>query len=190
MKIERQLTSVAQQIIQDHVKHDKELIAVDATVGNGNDTLFLANLVGEQGCVYGFDVQKIAAETTYQKLYEHNLYQRVELILDTHAKIDNYVTNKIDVAMFNLGYLPGGDKSLITNSTSTTEAIYKTISQLNSNGILTILCYPGHPSGDKEAKDVYKLLQQYSPKKYLVSNFNIINTRGVAPILYIIIKTS
>ena len=79
---------------------------VDATCGNGNDTVFLAQLVGERGRVFGFDIQDAAIENTAGKLEELKLLKRVTLIKDGHENMGNYVNENIKAVMFNLGYLP------------------------------------------------------------------------------------
>lgn len=189
MKLERQLTSVAHQIIIDNMPKANNLVAVDATVGNGNDTLFLANIVGDTGSVYGFDIQQVAIETTKSRLKKESLNKRVSLICDSHENIDRYITKNIDIAMFNLGYLPQGNKEVITNVESTICAITKVKDRLNIHGIITILCYPGHNGGEEESLAVSSLLKEYSFKKYIVSKIDIVNTKGTPPVLYIIAKT-
>ena len=52
-------------------------IAVDGTMGNGNDTLFLAQLVGETGKVYAFDIQAAALLATERRLREADVFVRV-----------------------------------------------------------------------------------------------------------------
>ncbi len=85
-------------------------IAVDCTMGNGNDTVFLGHLVGEKGKVYAFDIQEEAVINTKKKLEELNFLERAELILDGHENIDNYKIENVKLVIFNLGYLPKGDR--------------------------------------------------------------------------------
>ena len=97
---------------------------VDATVGNGNDTLFLAECVGVQGKVYGFDIQPTAIENTKQKLTAAGMLERAALIQDSHTYMGNYLApGTVKAVMFNLGYLPGGDPHLITEPESTVQAL-------------------------------------------------------------------
>ena len=77
-------------------------------MGNGHDTAFLCQLVGEKGKIYAFDIQEGATRNTKKKLQELNLLERAELILDGHQNIDKYITEKVRLVIFNLGYLPGG----------------------------------------------------------------------------------
>lgn len=96
-------------------KINKNDVVIDATMGNGNDTVFLAELVGPGGSVFAFDIQQIAVDRTLKKLVDNGLDDHnIRLINDGHENIESYSTGAIDAAMFNLGYLPQGDRSIIT----------------------------------------------------------------------------
>ncbi|MGD2116741.1 MAG: class I SAM-dependent methyltransferase [Chromatiales bacterium] len=150
------LTQQAQLRLQ-HFLHDGS-IAIDATVGNGHDTVFLAERVGPNGKVFGFDVQQTALDNTKGKLQENNLLSRVELLHCSHARMAEKVAQqyhgRIAVIMFNLGYLPGSDKSIITQTQSTLPALQQTLQLLQQGGCLSIMLYPGHAGGDSEAEAV------------------------------------
>ena len=124
--------------------------AVDATMGNGHDTLFLCSLVGERGKVYAFDVQSRALENTKKRLEAERMASRAELILDGHENMAAYVGSGVDAVMFNLGWLPGGDKSRTTRVETTLKAVNAALSLLKHTGLLTICVYPGHDEGEKE----------------------------------------
>lgn len=158
-------------------------IVVDATVGNGNDTVFLADLVGETGKVYGFDIQELAIQNTIKKLSENNLLNRVELIKDSHEHMDKHVKENIDLAVFNLGYLPGGDHSIITRPHSTIKAIQKAIELLNLKGIILIVLYSGHKGGMEEKRQVEEYVKTLNQKKFSVLKFDFINQINNPPIL-------
>ena len=97
---------------------------VDATAGNGNDTQFLAEHVGENGHVFAFDIQQAALDSTAARLGELN--ERVTLILDSHDNVEQYVDGQIGGAVFNLGYLPHSeDLSIVTKPDSTIKAIHQ-----------------------------------------------------------------
>ena len=115
--------SFVQELLKTHVVQGDTVI--DATVGNGNDTVLLASLVGSSGKVYGFDVQEAAIQTTKEKLILTGLFPQTELILDGHENLDLYVNkdSKISAITFNLGYLPKSDKSIITTPKTTLSAI-------------------------------------------------------------------
>jgi len=125
-------------------------MVIDATVGNGHDTLFLANLVGDTGKVYGFDIQEKAIEKATLLLSKHNLTDRVSLILDGHENMEKYVQHPVRVIMFNLGYLPGGEHEIITKKETTITAFKKSLSLLATDGLLSVVIYSGHQGGAEE----------------------------------------
>ena len=112
-------------------------IAVDATMGNGNDTVFLAGLASK---VYAFDVQEQALQKTKERL-EQLGFDNAQLILDGHQTIDKYVDGPIRAAIFNLGYLPSADKTIITKPDTTLEAIGKILDRLEVGGRISIMIY-------------------------------------------------
>ncbi len=129
--------------------------AVDATAGNGHDTVFLAGLVGGTGTVIAFDVQAQAIASTRERLAAAGLLERVELVHGSHAGIAEHAApGSVAAVMFNLGYLPGGDHSLITRREETLAALEAAMAVLRPGGLLTIVCYPGHPGGDEESAAV------------------------------------
>ncbi|MFP4021961.1 MAG: tRNA (mnm(5)s(2)U34)-methyltransferase [Halanaerobium sp.] len=156
-------------------------IAIDATAGNGYDTKFLANLVGDQGKVYSFDIQKKAINNTKSLLQEENLAGRVELILDSHANLDKYINQKVSAVIFNLGYLPGGNKKIITRSKSTKAAIEASIKLLHENGLIILVIYSGHQGGEEEKRAVLELTSALDYKQYNVLNYKFLNQPGPPP---------
>jgi len=156
-------------------------IVIDATAGNGYDTKFLANLVGDQGKVYSFDIQKKAIKNTKELLEKDDLINRAELILDSHANIDKYINQKVSAVIFNLGYLPGGDKEIITRSKSTTAAVEESIKLLQENGLIILVIYSGHQGGEEEKRAVLELTSALDYKEYNVLNYKFINQPGPPP---------
>ncbi len=148
-------------------------IAVDATMGNGFDTLFLAKQIGEFGKVYSFDLQASALQTTEQRLNKEQLVQRVCLIQDDHSQLSDYLTkdgvHSIRCAMFNLGYLPGSDKSIQTGALSTIKALNSVITVLETPGIISILAYTGHDGGREETEAIKAWAHTLSKTDYRVS---------------------
>lgn len=131
-------------------------IVVDATCGNGNDTLALSKLAKE---VYAFDIQTGAINNT-KEILKKNERNNVTLINDSHEYIDKYLKKykrKISLITFNLGYLPSGNKKIMTNHKSTVNAIKKGLNLLNKKGIILVTCYP-HEEGKKEAKEIINYL--------------------------------
>lgn len=136
------------------VLHEGDLV-IDATAGNGHDTVFLAKLVGETGEVVAFDVQEQAIVATRERLAAEGLLERVELVHASHLVIDAWADGEsVGAVMFNLGYLPGGDHAVITKTEDTLRALDLAKWVLRPGGILTIVCYPGHEGGDEESESV------------------------------------
>lgn len=125
---------------------------IDATLGNGHDALFLASLVPE-GRVIGFDIQLAAVEKSSTKLSDAG-YTNVEFYHVGHERISEYVQTEIGVCMFNLGYLPSTDKSIISKAETTLSALKQAMSLLRISGLISVMCYPGHEGGDQEAEAV------------------------------------
>ncbi len=179
------LLTVEKQFIEPHVK--KGGIAVDFTMGNGHDTKWLSDTVGEDGRVYAFDIQEQALSSTSRLLSESDCYKNYELILDSHANVKKYVSGPICAGMFNLGYLPGGDKSVTTLRPSTLEAVKAGIELLDHDGGLLIAVYPGHEEGTLEGQMLTEYLSTLSRFQVCVSKFQIINSPS-SPFFFLIEK--
>lgn len=156
-------------------------LVIDATAGNGHDTNFLAELVGKMGKVYSFDIQKEAITNTKKLLEKKNLADQVQLIHDSHANLDQYLDQKITAAIFNLGYLPGGNKEIITRKESTIPAVEKSIELLQKNAIIIIVIYSGHPGGGEEKKALLDFASDLDHKKFNVLNYKFLNQPGPPP---------
>ena len=161
---------------------------IDATLGNGNDFVYLKKLVGDSGVGYGFDIQKDAVKTTINRIKEYNLEKNSIIINDGHENIDLYVDKLIDCCVFNLGYLPKGDHKIVTKSKTTIEAIKKVMKKLNYGGRIFIASYRGHIGGDDECKDIEKFLSNVDQKEYNISRIEFINQSNMPPKLFIIEK--
>jgi len=153
------MTSLTQQVQNELCQYLSEgAIAIDATAGNGHDTVFLAKQTGESGHVYAFDIQHRAIENTRIRLLEQQLEQRVTLIEGSHEMLRMHIPASdrglIAVIMFNLGYLPGSDKHCITRPASTLKALNQALSLLGPDGALSVMLYPGHEGGLEETNAV------------------------------------
>ncbi len=151
------LTTRAHELVREHLSSGD--IAIDATVGNGHDTLFLAQAVGPEGKVYGFDIQQHALDSCYRRLLEHKADKQVSLYHAGHETLPIVIPatlhdGRIKAVMFNLGYLPGGDKQRTTQISTTLSALDSALRMLSKNGIITVLAYTGHPGGKQEAESV------------------------------------
>lgn len=158
-------------------------IAVDATAGNGHDTLFLANLVGETGFVYAFDIQQQAVDVTIQRLKENGLEHRARVILDGHEQLSKYVQEEVSGAVFNLGYLPGGNHDIITKGETTISAIEQLLSLLKIGGMIVLVIYHGHEGGKEERDAVIEFVKSL-PQKYVhVLRYEFINQKNDPPFI-------
>ena len=161
----------------------QEDIVVDATMGNGHDTLFLAKLAKQ---VYAFDIQEQALEKTSQRLQEADL-TNVDLILQGHETVDQFVT-EAKAAIFNLGYLPSADKSIITQPQTTIEALDKLCQLLVKGGRIAIMIYYGHEGGDIERDAVMDYVSQLPQQEYTATIYRTLNQINNPPFLVMIEK--
>ena len=150
--------------------------AVDFTMGNGHDTEFLSKTVGDSGHVYAFDLQEDALRSTAKRLSEAGCPNNYTLIKDSHHKVLDYVKAPIKAGMFNLGYLPGGDKSITTMRKTTMPAIEAAISMLGEDSVLNAAVYPGHPEGDAEGKMICEYLSSLDRRKICATQIKILNS--------------
>lgn len=160
-------------------------VAIDATAGHGMDTVFLAKQVGEEGHVYAFDIQDRAITSTEGRLLMEGLKSRTSLIKDSHENIDQYVKGTIGCAMFNLGYLPNGDKTIITCPTSSVIAIKKCIDLVKIKGVISICIYTSHEGAKQEATLVEEFLIKLPKKNYKVLKHFSLNDENSPYIVFI-----
>lgn len=182
-KVVLKATTMAHNFIESVVE-DGDFV-VDATLGNGNDTIFLSGLT-PNGKVYAFDIQEDAI-FKFNKMLQDEKINNVDVINDGHENIDKYVDSPIKAIMFNLGYLPGADKTITTKKDTTLTAINKSLELLMPGGLMTIAAYIGHEEGTKEAEAVLDLIKSLDPKKYSVMQISFLN-RNNAPFLVVIEK--
>jgi predicted methyltransferase len=166
--------------------------AVDCTVGNGYDTLFLAHRVGPSGKVLGFDIQKAALASAQEVLKFVGSMNRVSLILDCHSTLEKYLApgSKINGAMFNLGYLPRGSRGIITRPEKTIPALEAVIRNLAEGGRLTVLSYRGHPGGALEYEELHSFFSKIVPAEFLVEEYASTADSPDAPRLFRLQKLS
>ncbi len=161
---------------------------IDATMGNGHDTLFLANLVGEKGKVFAFDIQKQAVENTAVLLEKEGVLDRTVLINDGHHNIEKYVDAPVNAVMFNLGYLPGGDHSIATKFETTAKAIEQSMNLLSPGGLISIGVYYGGDSGFEEKNALMEWIKTIDYKAYTVLVLDYVNRPNCPPIAVMIEK--
>ncbi|ASK26611.1 tRNA (mnm(5)s(2)U34)-methyltransferase [Neisseria chenwenguii] len=162
--------------------------ALDGTAGNGHDTLLLAELVGASGKVLAFDVQEAALFQTASRLAQAGVAARVTLIHDSHEKLTDYVDEPLDAAVFNFGWLPGGDKSCTTEAQSSVNALNAVLPLLKPNGLLLAVLYPGHEVGRREAQAVENWAENLPQQEFSVLKYGFTNRRNAPPYLLAVEK--
>lgn len=163
------------------------MTCVDATAGNGRDTAFLCELVGEMGKVVAFDIQQAAIDNTNQRLRERKLDGRAWVIHDSHANLEQYV-QQADCVVFNLGWLPGGDHSIFTHPDSTIAAIEAGLRVLRPGGLMTVSIYYGGASGYEERDALMEYVKTIDSREYTVLVVQFANRGGDPPIPVFILK--
>lgn len=180
------ITKMAHEVIKEHLKEG--MTVIDGTVGNGNDTLFMAKAVGSHGKVYGFDIQKQAIENTSNLLQKEEAFSQVHLIQDGHQFIDKYVPDEVDGAMYNLGYLPGGDHNIVTQPSTTVVSLEQCMNKLKRNGVVTVAVYYGHEGGVEEKNEVEDFFKKLDSRVYSVIQLELFNKKNNPPKLFIVRK--
>src|SRR6056297_977572 len=160
---------------------DNNKIFVDATCGNGNDTLFLAEKVSSQGKIYAFDIQKEAVQITKEKFDNIDYDFDIDFIVDGHENIDSYLENKIDGIIYNLGYLPGSQKDIKTEKVTTIKSLKKALELLSQVGLIVIVIYTEHQGGNEEKEAVLDFASKLDYKKYNVLHYHFINQKKNPP---------
>lgn len=161
---------------------------IDATCGNGHDTLLLAELVGPTGRVWAFDIQEKAISATTNRLRLAGYTEFTELVCAGHETIARHCSGPISAAIFNLGYLPGGDRSRITRAETTLAGLEQTLDILAPAGIAAISVYPGHDGGQLEQTAVEAWSSRLAPSLYHVWRMGQMNVAGAAPYFILIQK--
>lgn len=158
---------------------DKE-IAIDATLGNGFDTDFLSNLFNK---VYAFDIQEEACSN-----YIKNKKDNVIVINDSHHLFKNYIYEGVSCIMYNLGFLPGGDKNITTLHKTSLESIKEGLDLLKSGGIMTICIYRGHYEGKIEESCILEYLKTLPKNQFGVMIQSYLNRQEISPLLVVVEK--
>lgn len=181
------LTGLHKHFILEHLGEGD--VAVDFTMGNGGDTLFLSKTVGESGKVYAFDIQEEALISTEAHLKANNAPENYTLICASHHRVKEFVEGPIKAGMFNLGYLPrSGKKSVTTMRETTMPAVEAAIDLLAPDGALIVAIYPGHEEGALEGDMLREYFKTLSKYRICASEFHILNS-PTSPYFYLIEKS-
>ncbi|MCD8355769.1 MAG: class I SAM-dependent methyltransferase [Clostridia bacterium] len=164
---------------------------IDATAGNGKDTVFLCGLVGKEGKVLAFDIQQQAVDNTRRCLAENGWEQTGEVVLDSHANMAKYAQpGTVDCIVFNLGWLPGGDHTIFTHADSTIAAMEAGLELLKDGGLMCISIYYGGASGYEERDTLLEYVKTIDPDQYTVLVTQFANRPGDPPIPVFIMKAT
>jgi ubiquinone/menaquinone biosynthesis C-methylase UbiE len=174
-------TALAQEILRPLIR--KGDLVIDATAGNGHDTVFLAECAGPDGRVLAFDVQEAALVSARSTVGDAGW---VKFFHESHAKMDRHAdAGSVAVIMFNLGYLPGENHELTTESGETLAALEISARLLKPGGVLSVICYPGHPAGAAEAVAVEAWMSALTANGWRVAKYGATGTRRPAPFLLV-----
>ena len=157
-------------------------LAIDATAGNGHDTEMLAHAVGASGKVIALDIQEVAIEVTRSRLQNEKLLDRVSLHVISHTRLAELAAPaSAQAIVFNLGYLPGADREIITRTPETLLALSAAVDLLRPGGILAVIAYPGHSSGMDEARAVEEFFNALPAHR--IARYSLVATKNPAPFL-------
>lgn len=169
-------------LIENRVENN--IRACDMTAGNGKDSKFILDNKNPK-ILYAFDIQKLSQERCKKLIGQRKNFK---FILDDHKNIEKYIEEKIDLFIYNLGFLPKGDKSITTNYKSVIESLKSCLNLLNENGLILITFYPGHDEGKNEEKYVGEFLKNLDQKTFQVIKYNFYNQINTPPFLVSIRK--
>ncbi len=181
------LVGLHKYFIMEHLSEGD--VAVDFTMGNGNDTLFLSKAVGESGKVYAFDIQEDALISTRAHLEANGAPENYTLICASHHRVKEFVTEPIKAGMFNLGYLPrSGRKAVTTMRETTMPAVEAALELLAPDGVLIVAIYPGHEEGALEGEMLREYFSSLSRFRICPSEFKILNS-PTSPYFFLVEKS-
>ncbi len=176
----------AEELLRQAVGEGSKVI--DATLGNGYDTEWLCGIVGDEGHVYGFDIQHDAVDRTMERLEKAGVSKRASLFCTGHQNVKEHVEGPVDAAVFNLGWLPGSDRSIRTMRETTMQAVEGCLDLLEEGGLLTICAYPGHEEGKEELNALIEWASALDSKKYDAMIRRYLNQPNDPPVLFAIKK--
>ena len=181
------LVGLHKYFILEHLKEGD--VAVDFTMGNGNDTLFLSKTVGDGGRVYAFDIQEEALISTRAFLEANGAPENYTLICASHHRVKEFVDGPIKAGMFNLGYLPRSGKKAVTTMRETTmPAVEAALELLAPDGVLIVAIYPGHEEGALEGEMLREYFKGLSRFRICPSEFKILNSPS-SPYFFLVEKS-
>lgn len=191
-------TALVMDIVSSYINEGD--FVIDCTMGNGNDTLSLARLTGAAdgapgALVYALDVQDKALEKTSELLAENGIEdpesKNIYLIKDSHVNLAKYVEaagRQPSAIVFNLGFMPGQDKSILTSIDTTMQAVEAALDNIMEDGIVSVVTYCGHPEGREEHDKLIEYFTALPSKRYHVAFFDMINQKKTAPSVFFVTR--
>lgn len=160
----------------------KNGVFVDMTCGNGHDTERLLKEYSPK-FLYSFDIQEKAREKTFERLgiKSDDEISNFKFILDNHANLKSYIKEKVDLAIYNLGYLPSGDKTITTNSNDVISSFSSLINLLNDGAFVFMTLYTGFEQGKQEAEKVLSYLENLPQREFNIIKHEFINQKNNPP---------
>ena len=164
-------------------------VCIDATAGRGNDTLLLAQLVGESGHVTAFDIQQDAVDSTKALLAANGMSGRADVLLKSHSEMGElFQENSVSCITFNFGWLPKGDHNIFTSKTTSIPAIEQGLKLLKSGGVMTLIIYYGRETGFEERDALLEFLPTIDSSRFTVIEMPFVNRPNCPPIPIVILK--
>ena len=162
---------------------------IDATAGNGHDTVFLCELVGKEGKVLAMDIQQSAVDSTRTNLAEHCFSEIGEVFCKSHSEMDELAEpESADCVVFNFGWLPGGDHDIFTRAETSVPAIKKALDILKPGGLLSLCLYYGRNNGYSERDAILEYLAGLDSRYYAVMKCDFLNRKNDPPFPIFVVK--
>ena len=181
-----QVTSLMHSMAENFIEEGG--VCIDATMGSGQDTEFLCRCAGGKGKVIAFDIQQEALDRTTERLFRKG-YGNVRLVRRSHTEMTDYAEpESVDLILFNLGYLPGGDHSVCTRAETTLPALEAALTLLKPGGAVGVIVYSGGDTGNEEKDAVLDWLKSLDSRRYLVLVTEYYNRPNHPPLPVLIIK--
>lgn len=165
-------------------------LVIDATCGNGQDTLILGQLAlgHPNGKVLAMDIQSKAIELTRtylsEKLGEGS--KQVEFLLGCHSNFPVSVEKEsVTLIVYNLGYLPGNNKNLTTLTATTLQSLRAALLLLKPGGAISLTCYPGHAEGAKEQEAILEFAASLSAQEWNCCHHRWLNRKQAPSLLFL-----
>lgn len=164
-------------------------LCLDATCGNGHDTLILARLVTEKGTLYAIDIEQKAIDATTKLLHEHlseGALPRLKFDLGCHSSLPQEILpESLKLIVYNLGYLPGGNKQKTTHTQTTLTSLHHALLLLKKGGCISVTAYPGHEEGKREEEALIDFFKTLPPQEWNVCHHRFCNRKD-SPSLFMI----